>query len=585
MLVLVLLEGGLRSFGYGYSTDFFQSSEKGDHWVENPRFAWQFYTPQSRLKPHPFLLPKTKGAETIRIFVLGGSAALGTPESAYGFVRVLERMLTLSFPDREFEVVNAAMPGINSHLVRAVAADCGQRDPDLFVVYLGNNELVGLHAPGPEDSVISQSYALIGLSQWVRSSRTGQFLGPLLTFLEPPQPEGEQDMAFFRRHRLPAGGPQRQRVYDYFRSNLESIVASARAGGAQTVLSTVAVNFRECPPLGSLHRADLNESQRSQWEGHFNQGITAEAKGDWEAALGHYRAAEQLDDRYAELAFRMARCAEGAGDGEAAAEAYRRARDLDALPFRADGPLNDVIREVASRFQNQGVRLLDADQQLSAGQEGLVKLPGLETFYEHVHFRFAGDYQMAAALYGEVVDALSARLDIESGAAPAPPSIEACQAALAYNRVNEGLLDSSILDMTSNAPFLDQVDHAAWVQRQKNQLQERYGGLQSEDVAAAFQVYASAMHAFPEDWNLAYLLSRLHFTFHNFDAARENLKRATELMPHVVEVRLGYTRALIETKEFDLAFRQIEVLQRLAPDSAEVAAALSTAKSRQAANR
>ena len=56
-------------------------------------------------------------------------------------------------------------------------------------------------------------------------------------------------------------------------------------------------------------------------------------------------------------------------------------------------------------------------------------------------------------------------------------------------------------------------------------------------------------------------------------------------MPHVLEVRLGYTRALIETEQFDLAFREIEVLQKMAPDSPEVAAALGTAKARRASKR
>ena len=109
--------------------------------------------------------------------------------------------------------------------------------------------------------------------------------------------------------------------------------------------------------------------------------------------------------------------------------------------------------------------------------------------------------------------------------------------------------------------------------------------MNTEDVAGAFRIYQQAMDQYPDDWNLAYLLARLHFTFHNFEAAREHLKRATALMPHVLEVRLGYTRALIETKQFEEAFRQIEIMETLEPDSEEVAAARSTAKSRQAANR
>ena len=93
------------------------------------------------------------------------------------------------------------------------------------------------------------------------------------------------------------------------------------------------------------------------------------------------------------------------------------------------------------------------------------------------------------------------------------------------------------------------------------------------------------MARFPDDWNLSYLWARLHFKFHHFDAARDHLKRAVELMPHVLEVRLGYTRALVETEQFEEAFRQIEQLEGLAPGSKEVQAARSTARARQAAQR
>ena len=207
LLVLGALELGLRLIGFGYSTDFFVVSDDGEHWIENPQFAWQFYSPSSRLMPHPFRFKREKTEGTVRIFVLGGSAALGTPESAYGFVRILERMLQIRFPDRSFEVVNAAMPGINSHLVQAIARNCAELEPDLLVVYMGNNELVGLHAPGPDSKAFADSLPLLRLAQWVRSSRTGQWLAPQLQFLAPPQPEGEQDMDFFRRHQLAATDP------------------------------------------------------------------------------------------------------------------------------------------------------------------------------------------------------------------------------------------------------------------------------------------------------------------------------------------------------------------------------------------
>ncbi len=585
ILLLVGLEFGLRMSGYGFSTDFFIASEDGKAWVENPKFAWQFYSPSSRLKPHPFRLSQAKSEDSIRIFVLGGSAALGTPESAYGFVRILERMLELSFPDQTFEVINAAMPGINSHLVRSIARDCARREPDLFLVYMGNNELVGLHAPGPDSQGLTDKLPILRLIQAVRSSRTGQLLGPLTQALAPKQPEGEQDMAFFREHRLSSRDPGRRAVYRNLYVNLYDILNAARSAGAKTVVSTVAVNLRECPPLGSLHDPKMDKTKRAEWDSQFALGISHQDGGDYEAALLAFEAAWRLDHGYAELAYRLAQCHEALGNVDQASGYYYMARDLDALPFRADSGVIQAIREVTQQFASDGVRLLKADQLLTEDLDTAVALPGLETFYEHVHFRFAGDYRLASLFFREVQTSLQEKLGLEEGALKEPPSLDECALALAYNRVNEGLLESSIMDLTSHAPFLDQIGHEQRKEEQQARLRERYGNLNTEDVAEAFRIYQEAKETYPNDWNLPYLLARLHFTFHNFEAARDNLALATKLMPHVLEVQLGYTRALIETKQFDDAFREIKRMQESHPGSPEVEAALSTAKARQAAGR
>ena len=585
VLFFTLLEFGLVQANFGYSTDFFISSKDGKRWIENPKFAWQFYSPDSHLRPHPFSFVRDKATDTIRIFALGESATLGTPESAYGFVRILERMLSIAFPDQEFEVLNAAMPGINSHLIRSIAEDCSDLDPDLFLVYMGNNELVGLHAPGPDSQGLTEHLSLLRLIQWVRSSRTGQLLAPMTQFLAPKQPEGDQDMDFFREHRLGVTDSGRQAVYQNFRSNLEDILDHAGNASAKTVLSTVAVNLRECPPLGSLHREGLSQAQLDEWGQVYDLGVEWFNEGQIDQAIIEFTKAEAIDPEFAELVYRMAICFEGLEKITLAKSYYSKARDLDALPFRTDSSLNDVIRKVGHGHTDGGVVLLEADLLLGESSEVGIGVPGLETFYEHVHFRFPGDYRLAALFFDRVQSLLGPELGLGDGEMVEAPSIEECAATLAYNLVNEGLLESSIMDMTSHAPFLDQIDHSARREASQERLKERYGGLNTDDVAEAFRVYQSAMEQYPDDWNLAYLLARLHFTFHNFNAARENLKRASALMPHVLEVRLGYTRALIETQRFEEAFREIAIMQEIAPDSAEVEAALGTAKARQAANR
>ena len=80
--------------------------------------------------------------------MLGGSAAQGSPDAAFSFGRILEKMLGHKYRDANFEVVNVSMAAINSYVVLEIAKDCAKYNPDLFLVYLGNNEVVGPYGPG-----------------------------------------------------------------------------------------------------------------------------------------------------------------------------------------------------------------------------------------------------------------------------------------------------------------------------------------------------------------------------------------------------------------------------------------------------
>jgi hypothetical protein len=96
---------------------------------------------ESAIIPHPVIFPVTKKAGTMRIFVLGESAAAGTPDPSFGFARILEVMLRQRHPGTNFEVINAAMRGINSHIVRRIAKECLQYQPDLLLVYMATMSL------------------------------------------------------------------------------------------------------------------------------------------------------------------------------------------------------------------------------------------------------------------------------------------------------------------------------------------------------------------------------------------------------------------------------------------------------------
>ena len=128
--LLALLLGGLelalRAGGYGHSPHFFRRARTVDGeiiWRENRDALVPFFPGTLARRPQPLRLPEHKAPGTYRIFVLGSSAAMGDPEPAFSLARVLEVLLRQAYPRQRFEVVNAAVTAINSHLVRDIAAE------------------------------------------------------------------------------------------------------------------------------------------------------------------------------------------------------------------------------------------------------------------------------------------------------------------------------------------------------------------------------------------------------------------------------------------------------------------------------
>ncbi|MDG2169835.1 MAG: hypothetical protein P8L44_18145, partial [Opitutales bacterium] len=165
ILTILVLELGLRVVGFGYNTNVFVE-EKGivrSNWPFTFKyFPWSVARPMRSLQ---FTAKKEPGS--LRIFVLGGSAAQGFPAEEFGISRQIQVMLEQAYPERNIEVINAAISAVNSHVILPVAKACLQYDPDFLMVYLGNNEVVGPYGAGTFYSGFSNNLTLIRLSQSV----------------------------------------------------------------------------------------------------------------------------------------------------------------------------------------------------------------------------------------------------------------------------------------------------------------------------------------------------------------------------------------------------------------------------------
>ena len=177
-VLLTGLEAGLRLVGFGYSPDFARSTKLPDGtigWRENRWCTAPYFSPELVRRPQAFRLPEKKVPRTYRVFVLGDSAAMGDPEPSFSIGRMLGAMLHAAYPEERFEVVNAAITAINSHVERGIADDCARLEPDLFIVYAGNNEVIGPFGPAGVFAPFLRSEAAVRTAVWLKGTRTEPF--------------------------------------------------------------------------------------------------------------------------------------------------------------------------------------------------------------------------------------------------------------------------------------------------------------------------------------------------------------------------------------------------------------------------
>ncbi len=579
VVFLTLLEVGLAAVGFGRPATFFVQSDRDGMLTTNHWFIW-FYRKGRTTSPHPCLISTVKPNETIRLFILGESAAMGTPNPAFGFGSILEVLLQDRFPNHRVEVVNAAMRGINSHIVAPIARECAQLQPDLFVVYMGNNEVVGKYGP---TTFLCRHPNLIPVLQRIKEARFFQCLRAGIQGVTSADggEEQSQTMEYFRKYRVALDDPRREATYRNCRRNLTQICDSAFASSAGVVVATVPVNLKDCPPLASLHRGDLTAEQLPAWESLYDRAVEHEDQQRYADAIASYQEAAAIDDHYADLHFRLARCHLALGDTQTARTHFSLARDWDALQFRTDLRLNDTITEVASEYADKKVRLVDVDSGLAASPLCSDGITGAQVFNDHVHYNFDGGYELARLLLPAVLEALQQ----DRGLVPVPsadiPSRDECAKRLAFTAWDQVDTAAGIAKMLARPPFLDQLDHAQRQARLEKKISETTDHIDQAFVDEVVKSYDDALKLNGDDW-------AIHYNYANFLYQLQRYSHATPHIQHVVakfgdiaafRVLLGY--CLAGSGYLDQSIEQFRQAQRLDNHSKPIKDALAWALQRQ----
>jgi Tfp pilus assembly protein PilF len=383
--------------------------------------AQMYITPQNKLTLFNFQeFPRHKDENTYRIFCVGGSTTYGRPYmDPLSFCGWLRTYLQAADPSRRWEVINAGGISYASYRVARVMDELKDYQPDLFIVYSGQNEFLEQRSYGALqelpawvinlDATMSSTRIYTAMKLAMDSIRPGT--GALS--LKRDELKGEADdilnhtlgpKSYYRNETL------KQRIIMHYSLNLRRIAKIADSVDAGIVFIKPVINIRDISPFKSEHRNDLGLDALMQWQVLYSDALNLQQAGRLDEAMVKYRAALAIDDRYAELHFRIGQILFEQLRYNEAETAFRRAVEEDVAPLRILASMQQTVEDVAA---SEGAPLIDFPaimRQAYLDEYGHTVF-GSEYFTDHVHTNFEGYRKLGMALFDHLVEQGVARPD------------------------------------------------------------------------------------------------------------------------------------------------------------------------------
>lgn len=360
---------------------------------------------QDYFRPDSF--SANKPANEFRIFCLGGSTVQGRPFAIEtSFTTWLELSLRAAEPARKWEVVNCGGVSYASYRLIPIIQECLQYEPDLFILYTGQNEF--LEARTYEH--VKQAPALLAtMHAWLGNVRTYNAARSAWMNLagdsarhdqQRSQLPEEVDARLDYQHGLDEyhrDDSWRNAVVEHYRFNLDRMLRLAAGSGVPVVLVNPCSNLRSCAPFKSQQRAGLDEVDRQRFRDLIEQ---SEAVGSNNVALAVEMLAQarEIDDRHALLHFRLGQYYDHSFRFADAKTAFLHAKDEDVCPLRMLESMHEVVFQVAQRHD---VALVDVRAFFESESPG--GIPGENLFLDHVHPTIDGHKKIANLIFAQLV--------------------------------------------------------------------------------------------------------------------------------------------------------------------------------------
>ena len=356
--------------------------------------------------------PQHKDPDSYRIFCMGGSTTYGRPYSdEVSFCGWLRAYLQAADPTRNWEVINAGGISYASYRVARLMTELKDYQPDLFIVYSGQNEFLEQRS---YSALLDMPDWVIDLDATLSGTRIYSTMKLGLDAIKSGSPQQQHDrdrlsgeVDEILNHTL---GPQsyhrddalKRHIITHYRLNMQRMASIARSVDADIIYIRPAINIKDMSPFKSEHREGLAPQALMQWQALVQRADERKQEGDADAALVDYRQALDIDDRYADLHFRIGRLLFESGRYDEAEKSLRRAVEEDVAPLRMLAPMQHVVEEVAA---SEDAKMIDFADILRRAylQQYDYAIFGKEYFVDHVHTNMEAYRMLGLALFDELV--------------------------------------------------------------------------------------------------------------------------------------------------------------------------------------
>jgi tetratricopeptide (TPR) repeat protein len=369
LFIFFLLEMVLRIINYGDNYSLFRDFPEKDfqeYRYTNPVIGKKYFQKVKYNTPCGDMFLKEKPENGFRVFVLGSSTVLGFPyKQNLMFSRILQDRLQDCYPEKKIEVINTAITAVNSYTLLDFIDDVLKEEPDAILIYAGHNEFYGAFGVGSIEKT-SRYRILTFLHLNLLSLRFYQLLqnaiagvGELLSGKSAKQDvRGILMKVIVENKEIGYKGKIYNIGIENYRKNIDHLLKKVKRKNVPVFISDLVSNIKDLKPFCSVETTDYPKAIDI-----YNNGVKSEREGNFEMAK----------------------------------EYYYRAKDLDCIRFRASEEINEIIQELALKYDAYLVPMKSRYEEASAN-----KLIGNNLLTEHVHPNIDGYFLMADAFFNEM---------------------------------------------------------------------------------------------------------------------------------------------------------------------------------------